>query len=168
VQELLEVSLSAPGRVSLPRAPPHSLLLYGSQFSNFPAGWGLDTPLVARFTGAKLELRQGGQAMRQAFRQRVFDAAINDLLQHPDWEQWSTRMLPRYTYAAADVAPVVQAHAVWLADLLAKRAAAAAKKAEAAEAAAAAAAEAEAEAAGKAPGVLQAVFGAVLRLFGAK
>lgn len=32
------MTLSAPGRVTLPRAPPHSLLLYGSQFAPFPAG----------------------------------------------------------------------------------------------------------------------------------
>lgn len=36
LQELLEVSLSAPGRVTLPRAPPHTLLLSGSLFSPFP------------------------------------------------------------------------------------------------------------------------------------
>lgn len=38
LQGLLDVSLSAPGRVTLPRAPPHTLLLSGSVFSPFPAG----------------------------------------------------------------------------------------------------------------------------------
>jgi hypothetical protein len=70
-QELLELSLSAPGRVPLPRAPPHSLLLFDNQFSPFPAGWGLETPLVSRFTGDRLQLRDGGQQMRQEFRQKV-------------------------------------------------------------------------------------------------
>lgn len=70
-QELLELSLSAPGRVTLPRAPPHSLLLYGSQFSPFPAGWALDTPLVAKYSGDRLSLREGGQQLREEFRQKV-------------------------------------------------------------------------------------------------
>jgi hypothetical protein len=70
-QELLELSLSAPGRVPLPRAPPHSLLLFDNQFSPFPTGWGLETPLVSRFTGDRLQLREGGQQMRQEFRQKV-------------------------------------------------------------------------------------------------
>lgn len=71
IQELLEVSLSAPGRVTVPRAPPHSLLLYNNQFSPFPAGWGHEVPLVAKFTGERLQLREGGQQMRQEFRERV-------------------------------------------------------------------------------------------------
>jgi tRNA pseudouridine38-40 synthase len=71
LQDLLELSLSAPGRVTLPRAPPHSLLLYGSQFSPFPTGWGLDTPLVSKYTGDRLSLREGGQQLREEFRQKV-------------------------------------------------------------------------------------------------
>jgi tRNA pseudouridine38-40 synthase len=65
------MSLSAPGRVTLPRAPPHSLLLYGSQFAPFPAGWGLDTPLVSKYTGDRLSLREGGQQLRKEFRRKV-------------------------------------------------------------------------------------------------
>lgn len=71
VQELLEFSLSAPGRVAVPRAPPHSLLLYGSLFSPFPAGWGLETPLVSKYTGDRLQLREGGQQLREEFRRKV-------------------------------------------------------------------------------------------------
>jgi len=71
VQELLELSLSAPGRVAVPRAPPHSLLLYGSLFSPFPAGWGLETPLVSKYTGDRLQLREGGQQLREEFRRKV-------------------------------------------------------------------------------------------------
>jgi hypothetical protein len=71
LQELLDMSLSAPGRVTLPRAPPHSLLLYGSQFAPFPTGWGLDTPLVSQYTGDRLSLREGGQQLREGFRKKV-------------------------------------------------------------------------------------------------
>jgi tRNA pseudouridine38-40 synthase len=174
-QELLELSLSAPGRVTLPRAPPHSLLLFNNQFSPFPAGWGLETPLVAKYTGDRLQLREGGQQMRQQFREQVgnragltrlsgptldadsthivaapllyrtqvFNAAINDLLKHPDWELWSRRVLPRYLYAEEDVQPAVAQHREWYTELMAKRE----KAAEKAAAKAAAAAEAEAAAA---------------------
>ena len=81
---------------------------------------------------------------------QVFNAAINELLLHPDWEFWSRRVLPRYTYAAEDVQPAVEEHMQWYTELKAKRAAAALKAAEEEAAAAAAAVEAaaaEAEAA---------------------
>lgn len=72
----------------------------------------------------------------------MFNAAINELLMHPDWELWSRRVLPRYTYADEDVQPAVAQHREWYTELIAKRARAAeeaAAKAAAAEAAAAAA-----------------------------
>jgi hypothetical protein len=71
LQELIELSLSAPGRVTLPRAPPHTLLLSGSLFSPFPTGWGLETPLVAKWTGDRLRMRDAAQAELQEFRQQV-------------------------------------------------------------------------------------------------
>lgn len=55
---------------------------------------------------------------------QVFNAAINELLQHPDWSHWSKCMLPRYYYAEEDVQPAVQQHAEWFVELEAKRAAA--------------------------------------------
>ncbi|KAF8062046.1 TMN7 [Scenedesmus sp. PABB004] len=142
-RELLEVSLSAPGRVSLPRAPPHTLLLSGSVFSPFPTGWGNDTPLVAQWTGDRLRVREAAQQELADFRREVFDVALNELLHHPDWDTWGRKVLPRYTYAPADVAVAVSEHAAWLAELKERRAAEAAAKA----AAAAAAAEEEAKAA---------------------
>jgi tRNA pseudouridine38-40 synthase len=74
LQELVELSLSAPGRVTLPRAPPHTLLLSGSLFSPFPTGWGLETPLVAKWTGDRLRMRDAAQGELQEFRQQVGDA----------------------------------------------------------------------------------------------
>ncbi|WIA38279.1 hypothetical protein OEZ86_001619 [Tetradesmus obliquus] len=146
-RELIELSLSAPGRVTLPRAPPHTLLLSGSQFSPFPTGWGLDTPLVAKWTGDRLRMRDDAQTELQEFRQQVFDPALNNVLQHPDWDTWSRKLLPRYYYDPELVGPAVESHAVWFEQLKAKRAAAeAAKAAAAAEAAAADAAAAEAAA----------------------
>lgn len=138
-RELVELSLSAPGRVTLPRAPPHTLLLSGSQFSPFPTGWGLDTPLVAKWTGDRLRMRDAAQAELQEFRQQVFDPALNDVLQHPDWDTWSRKLLPRYYYDPELVGPAVESHTVWFEQLKAKRAAAEAAKAAAAAAEAAAA-----------------------------
>uniref|UniRef100_A0A383VE63 Pseudouridine synthase I TruA alpha/beta domain-containing protein n=1 Tax=Tetradesmus obliquus TaxID=3088 RepID=A0A383VE63_TETOB len=140
-RELIELSLSAPGRVTLPRAPPHTLLLSGSQFSPFPTGWGHDTPLVARWTGERLRMRDDAQAELQEFRQQVFDPALNNVLQHSDWDTWSRKLLPRYYYDPELVGPAVESHTVWFEQLKAKRAAAeVAKAAAAAEAAAAEAA----------------------------
>eukprot|EP00775_Hariotina_reticulata_P003564 gene3564-3832_t len=142
---LLDVSLSAPGRVTLPRAPPHSLLLSSSLFNPFPAGWGLDSPIVAQWTGDRLRLREQGQGELLEFRHQVFDAAINQLLQHPDWEAWSRQILPRYDYPADDVAAAVDSHTIWITELRARRAAAHAewKEREAAEVRVQAEAEAE-------------------------
>jgi hypothetical protein len=75
-----------------------------------------------------------------------FDPALNDLLQHPDWDTWSRKLLPRYFYDPELVGPAVESHTEWFEQLKAKRAAAEAAKAAAAAAAAqAAAAEAAAK-----------------------
>jgi hypothetical protein len=80
------------------------------------------------------------------FVSQEFDPALNDLLQHPDWDTWSRKLLPRYFYDPELVGPAVESHTVWFEELKAKRAAAeAAKAAAAAEAAAAKAAAAKEE-----------------------
>jgi hypothetical protein len=73
-----------------------------------------------------------------------FDPALNNLLQHPDWDTWSRKLLPRYYYNPELVGPAVESHTVWFEELKAKRAAAEAAKAAAAAAAAAEAAAAQA------------------------
>lgn len=72
---------------------------------------------------------------------QVFNAAINELLLHPDWELWSKRVLPRYQYAAEDVQPAIEQHREWYTALKARRAAEAAQALEVAAAAEAAAAQ---------------------------
>jgi hypothetical protein len=76
---------------------------------------------------------------------QVFNAAINDLLLHRDWELWSNRLLPRFLYADEDVQMAVQQHIQWYTAIKAKRSAMAeaAAAAEAADAAAAASSAAE-------------------------
>lgn len=39
---------------------------------------------------------------------QVFDAAINGLLHHPDWSEWSEKQLTRHVYPAADAQHVVE------------------------------------------------------------
>lgn len=130
--ELLPVALSAPGRVTVPKAPPHTLLLSGNEFSPFAKAYGEDTPALARLTGPVLTLKEGGRAEQRAFREEVFDAAISRLLNHPDWERWDTVILPRYHYPPDRVAELIQSHKKWHAEIIEKRAAAAAAR-EAAE-----------------------------------
>jgi hypothetical protein len=81
---------------------------------------------------------------------QVFNAAINELLLHPDWELWSRRVLPRYLYADEDWKLPVEQHREWYAEVMEQKAQRAKKKEErevAAAAAAEAAAGAEAQAA---------------------
>lgn len=130
--ELLSVALAAPGRVTVPRAPPHTLLLAGSDFGAFARAYGdQPAPELARLTGDCLTLRAGGAAAQEAFRREVLYPAVSELLKHPDWAWWRDTALPRYRYDAGDVAAAVARHQAWLDALLAKRAeAAAARRAE--------------------------------------
>jgi hypothetical protein len=75
---------------------------------------------------------------------QVFNAAINELLLHPDWELWSRRVLPRYLYADEDWKLPVEQHMEWYAEVMEQKAQRAKKKEEREAAAAAAAAEATA------------------------
>jgi hypothetical protein len=61
---------------------------------------------------------------------QVFDAAINQLLQHPDWNTWSQQILPRYDYPTDEVAAAVECHNTWITELRARRAAAQAERQE--------------------------------------
>lgn len=141
---LLAVALSAPGRVTVPRAPPHTLLLSDNEFSPFARAYGdQPAPALARLTGDALSLREGGRAAQEEFRRGSLNPAVASLLEHPDWAHWRDEALPRYRYDAAECADAVSRHAAWLEALRAQRAEAAAAK----RAAEAAEAEARAEAA---------------------
>ena len=51
----------------------------------------------------------------------MFDQALNELLQHPDWAMWSEQLLPRYYYPPKDVAYVMEKHAPWYQELQERR-----------------------------------------------
>ncbi|KXZ42898.1 hypothetical protein GPECTOR_112g268 [Gonium pectorale] len=147
---LLRASLAGHSRVTVPRAPPHTLILADCTFPPFRKAGG-DEARVARWSGDRLQLRSGGAANLAAFRQQSLDPALNELLSHPDWERFD-RCLPRFYWDAQAQEEVVRAHIAWE-QVRAERARQRQVEAEAAaEAAARAAAEAaaEAEAAAKA------------------
>ncbi len=79
----------------------------------------------------------------QSTAHQAFNAAVDDLLAHPDWSNWSTTLLPRYTYPPAEADPIISTYAAWRAEMVARKAAeAVARERKAAERAAAAVAAA--------------------------
>lgn len=140
---LLTAALAKGARVSTPRAPPHTLILSDCTFPPFRKT-GPDEARVARWSGERLQLRPGGQAQLAAFRRAQLDPAINELLSHPDWEDFGAR-LSTTVWLPEQQAQVLAAHAAWLARREEGRAIRQRREAE--RAAAAAAAEAAAAAA---------------------
>ncbi len=69
--DLHEASLTAPVRMSLPCAPPHTLLLADCTFRPFFKGYNQPEAMVARLSGDALSLRSKGQQERADFRKQV-------------------------------------------------------------------------------------------------
>ena len=68
---ILTASMTAPMRINLPLAPPHTLLLADSTFGAFPKDKRTNVATVAQWSGDRLELRAGGRANRQKFTEEV-------------------------------------------------------------------------------------------------
>ncbi|KAL6749842.1 hypothetical protein V8C86DRAFT_2832298 [Haematococcus lacustris] len=119
-QEVLVASLTAPARVSLPRAPPHTLLLSDCDFSEFPAqtSGGRDLLLV---TGRCLRLRQQGTERKEAFRRQVLLPALQKLVELPDWAVWSQGLALTYPSPQDQIDTFLQAHREWVAVMAVKR-----------------------------------------------
>ncbi|GFR46264.1 hypothetical protein Agub_g7817 [Astrephomene gubernaculifera] len=109
--QLLRASLAAPARVTVPRAPPHTLILADCSFPPFRKA-GADEARVARWSGERLGLRQGGSDNLRAFRQECLDPALNDLVHHPDWSRFETS-LRRFRWQPQAQQEVIAAHADW-------------------------------------------------------
>ncbi|GLC40018.1 hypothetical protein PLESTB_001520100 [Pleodorina starrii] len=139
---LLRASLAGSARVTVPRAPPHTLILADCTFPPFRRA-GNDEARVFRWSGERLQLRGEGQRNLAEFRRQSLDPALNELLRHPDWERFE-RCLPRFYWDPQAQEEVIRAHVAWEA---ARAERARQREAEAAAAAAAAAAEAAAAAA---------------------
>ncbi|GIL74652.1 hypothetical protein Vretifemale_4577 [Volvox reticuliferus] len=130
--QLLRASLAGHARVTVPRAPPHTLILADCTFPPFRKA-GADEARVHRWSGERLQLRTGGQSNLAEFRQQSLDPALNELLHHPDWHRFEM-CLPKFYWDPQAQEEVIRAHASWEATRLER-----AKQREAAAAVAAAA-----------------------------
>ncbi|KAF5828336.1 hypothetical protein DUNSADRAFT_17770 [Dunaliella salina] len=111
--DLLRASLHAPARTSVPKAPPHTLILTASKFSEFSPRAGSEIA-VEKYTGRQLRIREGAARAQQEFQEQVLGPALNDLLLHPNWEIFNI-ILPRYHWNPEAVASVLEQDAAWCA-----------------------------------------------------
>eukprot|EP00803_Ostreobium_quekettii_P001731 evm.model.scf_924.4 EVM.evm.TU.scf_924.4 scf_924:29233-33614(+) len=89
---VLKASMMAPVRITLPLAPPHTLMLFESTFGDFPKDRRTGVANVAQWSGNSLQLRAGGTANRQSFNDKVLQPALNELLKLDDWKSWSASL----------------------------------------------------------------------------
>jgi hypothetical protein len=117
-QELLETALLVPARISMPRAPPHTLCLSGADFLYFrepgraPSGGpnanrrgrkptiavksdaqeDVSKPdnfsVIRDITGTRLELREIGSVRQTEFYHSQLLPALSPLCTHPDWDEF--------------------------------------------------------------------------------
>ncbi|PNW84649.1 hypothetical protein CHLRE_03g152950v5 [Chlamydomonas reinhardtii] len=102
-KEVLLGSLTPPARVTLPRAPPHTLLLSDCSFGRFPAQQGPGDNDLRNITGERLSLREGGQQRKEAFRNEVLLPALQQLVALPEWQQWKASMYQVFPFPEAAV-----------------------------------------------------------------
>lgn len=102
---VVAAALRVPARLSLPLAPPHTLVLTGARFGAYPAK-ALATGDVAPWAGDRLELRSGGERAAREFRRARLDAALDALLRHEDWGLWAEQ-LDRLRWDDAEIAGFV-------------------------------------------------------------
>ncbi|PSC73076.1 tRNA pseudouridine synthase [Micractinium conductrix] len=110
--ELLEASLATPARVSLPLAPPSTLMLIGAQFSPFKRSWSGQAAEAARWTGETLELKERGAAAQRSFLQQVMHPALDQMLAGEEWAQWCTD-LDRLWCDPDELQEMLSTHATW-------------------------------------------------------
>lgn len=114
---VVAAALRVPARLSLPLAPPHTLVLTGARFGAYPAK-ALAPGDVAPWQGERLELRRSnagdgkgeeegaGELAARAFRETRLAAALDDLLRHEDWGLWAEQ-LDRLRWDEAEMAEFV-------------------------------------------------------------
>eukprot|EP00798_Chlamydomonas_sp_ICE-L_P022177 gene22177-29239_t len=105
--ELLKASLQAPARITLPRAPPHTLMLAARRQRT-----GGDSGL-ASITGDKLHLKEGAMVKKEEFRKKVVLPALQQLVELPDWAEWKATAQKNFPYPEEKVAEILQAYKDW-------------------------------------------------------
>ncbi|KAG2440173.1 hypothetical protein HXX76_004286 [Chlamydomonas incerta] len=102
-KELLLGSMTPPARVTLPRAPPHTLLLSDCSFGRFPSQQGPGDNDLCNVTGERLSMREGGRERKEAFRNEVLLPALQQLVALPEWQQWKASLHQVYPFPEAAV-----------------------------------------------------------------
>ncbi|KXZ51601.1 hypothetical protein GPECTOR_12g565 [Gonium pectorale] len=97
-RDVLQASLHPPARVTLPRAPPHTLLLADCSFGRFPQQYGPGDNDLRNVTGERLSIRAGGVARREEFRAGVLAPALQSLVELPEWGQWLSSLRACYPF----------------------------------------------------------------------
>lgn len=88
---VVAAALRVPARLSLPLAPPHTLVLTGARFGAYPAK-ALAPGDVSPWLGDRLELRQNGGRAAREFRESRLHAALDGWLSHEDWDLWAEQL----------------------------------------------------------------------------
>ncbi|GLI59405.1 hypothetical protein VaNZ11_001288 [Volvox africanus] len=100
-KDMLMGSMQPPARVTVPRAPPHTLLLADCAFGLFPQQFGVGDNDLRNVTGERLSVRAGGLARREEFRERVLLPALQHLVDLPEWNQWKASLYDIYPFPQA-------------------------------------------------------------------
>lgn len=80
--------------------------------SPFRKSWSGQAASAAQWTGEALELREGGQAARQAFLDSCMLPALDGLLAGEEWRQWEAD-LERMHCDPDQLAALLATHAAW-------------------------------------------------------
>ncbi|KAG2491256.1 hypothetical protein HYH03_010463 [Edaphochlamys debaryana] len=120
-KEVLQASLYAPARATLPRAPPHTLLLADCTFGRFPHQHGPGDNDLRRLTGERLAVRFGGRAAREAFREEVLLPALQGLVELDEWRQWRESLRGCYPFPQEALDGFLGAYRAWCAEKDSKR-----------------------------------------------
>lgn len=118
--ELVEPSLSTPLRMSMPLAPPSTLVLTDTEFSPFRTSWNGQKADVCQWTGDKLTLREPGQDLQREFAAACLFPALNELLKNDEWAGW-VDILRRLRYEKEEISNIVELFDEWRAERLAAK-----------------------------------------------
>lgn len=90
--DVIPASMAKAARINLPLAPPSTLVLSDAEFSKFRSSWDGKTSKTVASSGARLDLKAGGQVLKEQFAQDVLFPAVNDLLESDEWNAWKENL----------------------------------------------------------------------------
>ncbi|KAK3257351.1 hypothetical protein CYMTET_33559, partial [Cymbomonas tetramitiformis] len=115
--EFVRAAMAKPARVSLPRAPPHTLVLVDAEFfpPKLPSG-SKHEPGVR----PSVVISSEGDVARAAFREEQLLPALTAQLLHPDWSEWNEQLEANLP-SQEEVDGVVARSAQWEAECIERR-----------------------------------------------